>query len=153
MNKIIKFLIPLVKIMVVVTQNLAMKKNYEHLIKRLLSYGAAVFFLISAYIFACISVYHFLLPYCGKALAALSLCLLFLILSFGFIMIGKRSKALKKEPSAPMLSDLERYLNCVPASEELMKTLKKASPQILIMALGGLAITAVVKTLKKKNNA
>lgn len=153
MNKIIKLFSPLIRIMVVVAQNLAMKKNYKHLIKKLLSYGVAVFFLISSYIFACISVYYFLLPYCGEALAALALCLLFLILSFGFIMIGKRSEALKKEPCAPLLSDLENYLECVPAAEELMKTLKKASPQILIMALGGLAITAVVKILKKKNNA
>ena len=150
MNKIIKLLLPIIKIIVVVAQNLATQKSYRNLIKKLLSYGGAIFFLISSYIFACIALYYFLLPYCGEALAALSICLLFLIISFGLIMIGRGSKPQKKDSSPLLLSHLENYFGSMPDSQDLMKALKKASPQILATVLGGLAITAVVKIFKKK---
>lgn len=149
MNKFITVLLPVVKMLSMVIQNLAMQKSYKHLIKKLVSYAGAAFFIISAYIFACMALYSFLLPYVGEALAALSICFLFLVLGLGCMIMGRKTKAQKEVPSPPRLSNLEQYLDFVPESQEVLRALKKASPQILATVLGGLAITALVKIFKK----
>jgi len=149
MNKLITLLLPAVKILGTVVQSRVMQKSYKHLIKKIVSYSGAVFFIISAYIFACMALYSFLWPYVGEALAALSICFLFLILGLGFMIMGRKTKAQTQVPPPSKFSDLEHYLDFVPDSQELMKVLKKASPQILATVLGGLAITALVKIFKK----
>lgn len=149
MNKFITLLLPAVKILGTVVQGHVMQKSYKHLIKKLLSYAGAVFFIISAYIFACMALYSFLWPHVGEALAALSICFLFLILGLGFMIMARKTKAQREVPSPPKFSNLENYLDFVPDSQELMRGLKKASPQILATVLGGLAITALVKIFKK----
>lgn len=140
----------MVKIFEITAQYLAIQERYQLVMKKIISYGGAIFFIITAYIFACIALYSYLWPHIGEALAALSICILFLIISFGFMMLGRRSKFVKKVPPSSLRSGLEPYLESVPESQELLRALRKASPEILVTVLGGIAITALIKYFKKR---
>jgi hypothetical protein len=114
-----------------------------------LFYGIALFLFFSAYIFACISLYSFLVPYWGEAFSALFICTLFLGLSFGVVLVSRRKKSCKQD-SPSLDSCLETSSESMPNFQEMVDVLQKASPQILAGVAGGLAILTVVKLLKKK---
>ena len=65
-------------------------------------------------------------------------------------MIGRGPRTPKKEPTFPLFSHLKTSLGSMPDLQDVVKGLKKASPQILATVVGGLAIAALVNIWKKK---
>lgn len=126
--------------------------NYKNLMRKIIVYSFFFLFSISSYVFGCISLYYYLVDYWGEVLAALSLCLFSLIISFSLLTIDKLLKSKKNKPSHLLFSHLEEGLNQIPNTQKLVKTLKKTSPKVLITVLGAVALATYIIVPKKKNN-
>lgn len=149
MNKVASSVLLLVKMIEGSSPVLSIQRKYKCFLRMSLFYGIALFLFFSAYIFACISLYSFLVPYWGEAFSALFICTLFLGLSFGVVLVSRRKKSCKQD-SPSLDSCLETSSESMPNFQEMVDVLQKASPQILAGVAGGLAILTVVKLLKKK---
>lgn len=125
--------------------------NYKHFFMRIILYIISFLILISAYVFGAIALYYCLLPYYGQVAAAFVLCLLSLFMSLGLILTAIRLKSKKKKPSHELLPFLERSLDHLPNSEDLVKALRKASPTVLLTVFGAVAVAAYIMFSKKKD--
>jgi hypothetical protein len=127
------------------------KLNYRNIFIKIALYFIATIFLISFYIFACVSLYNFLIPYWGEALSALSLCFLFLISTIGFIFIAHRLKVKKKVPPPQLLPALEKNMDSLLNIKELQKFIKKNPSAIPIAMVGVFSLFSLFSFLNKKN--
>lgn len=125
------------------------RQRCKYFFYKTLIYFISFLFLISTYIFGSMAFYSFLVPYWGVPLSAFALCLLSLIISFGLIITGVLLKPKKKKPSPQILPLLEKSLDHLPNSQDLVKTLNKASPAILLTVLGVAAVTTCIVLFKK----
>lgn len=116
-----------------------------------LLYFVSFLFLISTYVFGAMAFYSFLVPYWGVPLSAFALCLLSLIISSSLIITGMLLKPKKKKPSPQILPFLEKSLDHLPNAQDLVKTLNKASPAILLTVLGVAAVTTCIVLFKKNH--
>lgn len=151
MNKVIGLVLLVVKMVGGSAQAIALQRRAEFLLRKTVFYGIAVFFCLSAFVFACMALYSFLVPYWGKALSAFFISALFLIISFGMVVVCRRNTFCKKDVSPPLRSDLEMSSESMPNFQEMMDGLKQASPQLLAVVVGGLAALTIVKLLNKKD--
>lgn len=126
------------------------KQYCKYFLYKILLYFVSFLFLVSAYVFGCIALYNYLMPHWGETLAAFSLCLLSFIISFGLIITGMVLNSKKKKPSPQVFPLLEKSLGHFPDSQDLMKTLAKASPAVLISVLGVTAIATYIVFFKNK---
>lgn len=143
---------PLIKTILMTIQLVPLHKvfNYKKIIKNIIIYCISFVFLISAYVFSCIALYSYILPYWGAVLSALSLCLLGLIIGLGLLVGNKILKPRKREPSSALLSLLEKALCQIPNAQDITKTLAKLSPGALITLLGVVAIASCIMCSKEK---
>jgi len=121
--------------------------NFKSLARKTISYAISFVFLVSAYVFGCIALYSYLLPYWGAPLSALFLCLFGLILSLGLILGNRLVKAKKSKPSPNLI---EQALGEVPNFQDLSKILMKTSPKVLLTVMGAVALTAYMVILRKR---
>lgn len=124
--------------------------DYKFFIRKVILYSVSFVLLITAYVFSCLGLYYFLLPYGGETLAAFALCLLFLILSGGLVLTVRLLKSKKKQSSSQPYPFVENNLKHIPSSQEFTQLLMKASPAILVILLGVAAVATYVMLPGKK---
>lgn len=116
-----------------------------------LLYFVSFLFLVSAYVFGCIALYYYFMPFWGETLAAFSLCLLSFMVGFGLIITGTVLNSKKKKPSPQILPLLEKSFDHLPNSQDLVKALTKASPAVLVTVLGAAAVATYIMFFKNKD--
>lgn len=125
--------------------------KYKHFIKKTIIYFFSIFFLINGYIFGSIALYYYLLPYWGESLSALSLCLLFIVMSFTFVIAGKLLKSKDNQSPLPLSSLVEKSLHHIPNFQEFTKIVAQASPKVLLTILGIIVVATCTAFCKKKD--
>ena len=125
--------------------------NFKNFFYKILLYCGAGFILISTYVFGSMALYFYLVPHCGRALAALTLCLLSLLISLGLIITGRLLKTKKRKPPPQALPMFEKSLSSLPNSQDLVKALMKAPPAVLVPVMGAVVAAAYFVFFKKKH--
>lgn len=128
--------------------------QYKIIIKKIIFYGIATIFLITAFVFGVIALYNTIIPYLGGAWAAFALFLLSLVIGVGLIFVTKFFKPKKRPIEPPSFPALEECLGQILKAQDLAKTFKKASPQALItvtvLGVAALASYVVFKKTQEK---
>lgn len=123
--------------------------QYKQFIRKIIIYSVSFVFLIGSFITGYIALYYYLVPHWGEALAALSLCLLSLIVSMTLILTAKLLKPKKKQASSQVFPFFEKSLDQVLNTQDLTNTLKKASPKVLVAVMGAAAMASYIVFIKK----
>ena len=125
--------------------------NYKNIFIKITIYFISLIFLITFYVFGCISLYSFLTVYYGETIAALSLCLLSLIITMCLILTAKRLKIKKKLPPPQLIPTLEKNIDQLFKMQDFQKMLKKNPSIVPITVVGAITLVSLFSFFRKKS--
>lgn len=144
MTSFIKWLGPLMNLSVMFVKLISVHHPPNY--KRLLANIFAITFLCCGFIFGCIALYSYLLPYWGHALSFFALCLLFLGIGSALYISGRYLKSTSIQRSS---SFFEKGASHVPCE----KSLNNILPNISFIALCTVILAVSYVVSSKKNNS